>query len=156
MKSHTLSFQFLSEPTDVNFGGSVHGGTVMKWIDQTAYACARNWAENYCVTIYVGGIRFYKSIRIGDIVRVDATIIYTGKTSIHIAVDVFARDIQADAFEKKTHCIIVFVAIDGMGKPVPVPHWEPQTDQQKQMEQYAVKLMDLRRTIEDEMEQYLP
>jgi len=39
-----ISFQFISEPSDVNFGGKVHGGVVMKWIDQTAYACARLWA----------------------------------------------------------------------------------------------------------------
>ena len=40
MLSSHLTFQFLAEPTDINFGGNVHGGKVMKWIDQAAYACA--------------------------------------------------------------------------------------------------------------------
>jgi len=61
----TISFQFISEPTDVNFGGKVHGGEVMKWIDQTAYTCATGYSGNYCVTVYVGGIRFYRPIAIG-------------------------------------------------------------------------------------------
>ncbi|MGF1566363.1 MAG: hotdog domain-containing protein [Flavobacteriales bacterium] len=55
MPESTIRFQFISEPTDVNFGGKVHGGVAMKWIDQTAYTCARTWAESYCVTVYVGG-----------------------------------------------------------------------------------------------------
>ncbi|MDZ7612931.1 MAG: acyl-CoA thioesterase [Flavobacteriaceae bacterium] len=67
-ENNKISFQFISEPTDVNFGGKVHGGIVMKWIDQTAYTCARNWAETYCVTVYVGGIRFYKPISIGEVI----------------------------------------------------------------------------------------
>ncbi|MCC6186283.1 MAG: acyl-CoA thioesterase, partial [Chitinophagaceae bacterium] len=40
-----ITLQFLSEPTDVNFGGKVHGGAMMKWIDQAAYACASQWCE---------------------------------------------------------------------------------------------------------------
>ena len=111
-RSNTITFQFISEPNDVNFGGNVHGGVVMKWIDQTAYTCARNWSQSYCVTVYVGGIRFYKPIHIGEIIRVDASVIYTGGTSIHIAVDVFSKKISDDDFEKKTHCIIVFVSVD--------------------------------------------
>jgi len=102
-----VTFQFISEPTDVNFGGKVHGGVVMKWIDQTAYACARSWAESYCVTVYVGGIRFMKPINIGDIVKIKAYVIHTGNTSVHIAVDVYARDLSTQDFEKKTHCVIV-------------------------------------------------
>ena len=46
-------FRFLAEPTHVNFGGKVHGGIVMKWIDQAGYACATHWSGSYCVTVYV-------------------------------------------------------------------------------------------------------
>ena len=94
-----ITFQFISEPSDVNFGGKVHGGEVMKWIDQTAYACATGYAQNYCVTVYVGGIRFYRPINIGAIVKVEAQVIYTGTTSIHIAVNVFSRKLKDKKFE---------------------------------------------------------
>jgi acyl-CoA hydrolase len=63
-----VTLRFLAEPTDVNFGGKVHGGAVMKWIDQAAYACAAGWSGQYCVTLYVGGIRFYQPVLIGSLV----------------------------------------------------------------------------------------
>ena len=53
-----MTFRFLAEPASVNFGGKVHGGALMKWIDETAYACAATWSGNYCVTVSVGNIRF--------------------------------------------------------------------------------------------------
>ena len=149
--SGKLSFQFLSEPTDVNFGGKVHGGAVMKWIDQTAFACAGSWCESYCVTVYVGGIRFYKPIKIGEMVRVDAAIIYTGNSSMHIAIDVFSKNIVEKDFQKTTHCIIVFVAVDAAGNKMPVPRWQPVSEQEKMHEQYALRLIELRKKIEEEM-----
>jgi acyl-CoA hydrolase len=150
-----ITFQFISEPTDVNFGGKVHGGAVMKWIDQTAFACASSWAEGYCVTIYAGGIRFYKPILIGNLVKVVAKVIYTGNTSIHIAVDVFSRKISEFAFNKTTHCVIVFVSVDKEGNPKPVNKWTPMTEKDKHMEHYAKKLIQLRKDIEVEMQPFL-
>jgi acyl-CoA hydrolase len=152
--SNKITFQFISEPTDVNFGGKVHGGIVMKWIDQTAYTCARSWAENYCVTVYVGGIRFYKPISIGEVIKINAYVIYTGNTSIHIAVDVYSRDFKEQQFEKKTHCVIVFVSVDEAGNPIPVKKWIPQTDTEKKLAEYAKKLVDLREQINDEMKPF--
>ena len=154
-KKGKITFQFLSEPSDVNYGGKVHGGAVMKWIDQTAYTCARTWSESYCVTVYVGGIRFYSPINIGDIVKVDAYVIYTGNTSIHIGIDVYAKDISDEKYDKKTHCIIVFVALDDAGNPTKVKKWVPTTDGEKQLEQYAIKLNELRSIIEKEMQPFL-
>ena len=92
-----LVLSFLAEPSDVNFGGKVHGGQVMRWIDQAGYAAAVGWSGHYSVTVAVGGIRFVAPIRIGDLVSVEATLILTGTTSMHFAVDVRARDPRADA-----------------------------------------------------------
>lgn len=153
-RSQTL--RFLAEPGEVNFGGKVHGGSVMKWIDQAGYTCAVGWSGQYCVTVYVGGIRFYKPVHIGSLVEVQAQVIYTGKTSLHIAVDVSAGDPRSPHREKTTHCIIVFVAVDSQGKPIPVPQWQPQSAEDKAMEQYAIKLMELRQQIEAQMEPFLP
>src|ERR1700712_544722 len=87
-----ITLRFLAEPSDVNFGGKVHGGAVMKWIDQAGYTCAVGWSGQYCVTVYAGGIRFYKPVLIGNVVEVKARLVHTGKTSMHVAVDVRASD----------------------------------------------------------------
>lgn len=150
-----ITFQFVSEPSDVNFGGKVHGGAVMKWIDQASYACASTWAEGYCVTVYVGGIRFYQPIQIGNLVKIQARVIYTGSSSIHIAVDVFSRKISEAKFVKTTHCVIVFVSVDEEGKPRPTKKFITDTEREKHMEQYAKRLMQLRQDIEAEMSPFL-
>lgn len=155
MQNTTLTFQFISEPTDVNFGGKVHGGSVMKWIDQAGYACASNWCGTYAVTVYVGGIRFMQPIKIGDLVKINAKVIYTGSTSMHIMIDVFSREITKKKFEKKTHCIIVFVGVDENGKAISVPKWTPKTELDCGLEDYAKKLMSLRTGIEEEMKAFL-
>lgn len=72
-----ITLRFLALPSTVNFGGKVHGGTVMSWIDQAAYACATRYAQTYCVTAFVGGIRFVRPIRIGDVVEVLARVAST-------------------------------------------------------------------------------
>ena len=105
-----LTLQFLAEPADVNFGGKVHGGMVMKWIDQAGYACAAGWCSGYAVTVYVGGIRFLRPIQIGQLVEVQAQVIHTGTTSMHLAVDVYSRHPTDPERRKTTHCIIIFVA----------------------------------------------
>ena len=128
----------------------------MKWIDQAGYACAVGWSGLYCVTVYVGGIRFLSPIRIGDLVEVRAQIILTGTTSMHIAVDVFARDPMSQEYRQTTHCIIVFVAVNEDGSKTSVPDWVPGTEEDKRMREYAQKLMTLREGIEEEMSLFGP
>ncbi len=98
MQNKPITFQFISEPSDVNYGGNVHGGSVMKWIDQAGYACATTWSGNYSVTVYVGGIRFYDPIKIGEVVKVDAQVIYTGTSSMHIAINGFFKKPETTQF----------------------------------------------------------
>jgi len=121
-----VEFRFLTEPGDVNFGGKVHGGMVMKWIDQAGYAAAVGWSGQYCVTVAVGGIQFVQPILIGDLVTVRCKLIRTGTSSMHFSVDVIARDLKTAAERIATSCVIIFVALDAPdGKPTPVPSWQP-------------------------------
>ena len=123
----SITLRFLAKPSTVNFGGKVHGGTVMKWIDEAGYACATRWARQYCVTVSVGSIRFARPVRIGDLVEVEARLAYTGTTSMNISVEVRAGDIKTGEMQKITACLVVFVAVDDDGKKMPVPHWQPAT-----------------------------
>lgn len=153
--TNQLILRFLAEPTDVNFGGKVHGGAVMKWIDQAGYACSAQWCGGYAVTIYVGGIRFMKPIHIGSLVEIRSKVIFTGRTSMHIAVDVFSKRPESEDYSHNTHCIIVFVAVDADGKPTAVRPFIPETEDGIKLQQYAKRLMELREGIEEEMQQFL-
>lgn len=123
----SITLRFLAEPGTVNFGGKVQGGTVMKWIDEAGSACATGWARRSCVTVYVDGIRFHRPILVGDLVEVQARLAYTGNSSMNISVEVRCGDVKAGTMEKTTECVIVFVALDEHGKPVPVDSWNPET-----------------------------
>ena len=156
-----LTFRFLAEPTDVNYGGKVHGGMVMKWIDQVGYAAAVGWSGRYSVTVAVGGIRFVAPIRISDVVTVTAKLVHTGTTSMHFAVDVRARDpgLDGDAGAAGdrlcTHCVIVFVALDGVeGQPVAVPAWVPVEAEDARLARYATEVMALSKGIEQTVANY--
>lgn len=149
-RDREITLRFLAEPTDVNFGGKVFGGSVMKWIDHAGYACASGWAGRYCVTAYVGGIQFEHPIAIGDLVETRARVLMTGRTSMHIAVDVYSRAPIAEEYARTTHCLMVFVAVDEAGHPVPVPSWQPQTAADQAQAEYAARMKALSLEIEAE------
>ena len=147
-----ITLRFLAEPQDVNFGGKVHGGAVMKWIDLAAYACAAGWSGCYCVTAYAGGIKFVAPIHLGSLVEVYAKVIYTGSTSMHIAIEVNACDPKSLVRIKTTHCIVIMVAVDENGKSEQVPDWFPETEEDEKQHATAIKLMEMRKQISEEME----
>ncbi|HEY6941740.1 acyl-CoA thioesterase [Dokdonella sp.] len=150
-----VEFRFLTEPGDVNFGGKVHGGMVMKWIDQAGYAAAVGWSGQYCVTVAVGGIQFVQPILIGDLVTVRCKLIHTGTSSMHFAVDVVARDLKTAAERVATSCVIIFVALDAPdGRPTPVPHWEPTNEEDKRLADYAERLIALSKSMEAEVSSF--
>ena len=156
-KQREAEFRFLAEPGDVNFGGKVHGGMVMKWIDQAAYAAAVGWSGMYCVTVAVGGIQFVAPILIGELVTVRAKLIHTGTSSMHFAVDVSARDLKTMESRTATSCVISFVALDRAdGKPTPVPAWVPREDEDRRLEAYARRLIELSKLMEAEVAHFRP
>lgn len=143
-----ITLRFLAEPSTVNFGGKVHGGTVMKWIDEAGYACATSWSKRYCVTVYVGGIRFHRPIMIGDLVEVEARLAYTGSTSMNIAVEVRSGDMKGGQLQKTTECLIVFVSVDSHGRPMPVESWTPETPGEVALAQSAKAQLDASRATQ--------
>jgi acyl-CoA hydrolase len=150
-----ITLRFLAEPGDVNFGGKVHGGAVMKWIDQVGYTCAAGWTGTYCVTVYMGGLHFLAPIHVGEVVELQALVIRTGRSSIDIAIDVYARDPKNPERRRTGHCVIVFVALGPDGRPARVPQWQPQTEVDRALEAYAVRLAYLRKQMDTEMERRL-
>jgi acyl-CoA hydrolase len=141
------TLRFLAAPTDINWGGKVHGGTVMRWIDEAAYVCAVSWCKKGAIAVYAGGVRFYKPLLIGSVVEVDGRLLYTGRTSMHIAVHVRSGDPKTTERDLTTHCLIVFVALDDDGRSAPVRRWEPVTAEDVALEQHAKHLMQLREMV---------
>ncbi|MBA3318458.1 MAG: acyl-CoA thioesterase [Gemmatimonadales bacterium] len=124
----------------------------MKWIDQAGYTCAAGWTGTYCVTVYLGGLHFLAPIRVGELVELRALVIRTGRTSLDIAIDVYAGDPKSAERRRTGHCVVVFVALGPDGKSTAVPVWKPETELDRALEGYAERLAGLRKQMDAEME----
>lgn len=110
-----LTMSFLAEPKDVNFGGHVHGGEVMKWMDQIGYALAVKYSKGYAVTKFVDNINFTSPMKIGDLVSLSAKILSVGTTSMHIEICVTSENLLTEVISDNCSCEMVFVAVDKQG-----------------------------------------
>lgn len=153
--NNRVEFRFLAEPTDVNFGGKVHGGMVMKWIDQASYACAAQWSRRYCVTVSANAIRFIRPILVGQMVTVKARIVHTGRTSMHIYVSVKATDPKSPNEHVTNRCFITFMALDEGGYPSEVPPWVPDSEEDKKLERVAIRAKDFAKDLDAEFAEQL-
>ena len=150
MAHPSTTFRFLAEPTDVNFGGNVHGGIVMKWIDQAAYACAAQWSKCYCVTVSANGIRFIKPIKVGQLVEITASLVHTGSSSMHIYVVVKSGDATDNTTTVANRCFITFMAVDSDGNQVIVPSYIPEDEQHMQLELVAMHAKDFAKRLDSD------
>ncbi len=141
------TLRFLAAPTDVNWGGKTHGGTVMRWIDEAAYVCAVGWSRRESLAVYAGGFRFYRPILIGSLVEIEARLVHTGTASMHVSVHVRATDPKRRDLQLTTHCLTIFVAVDADGRAGTVPRFEPRLDEDIQLDRHAQHLIELRGQI---------
>ena len=155
-KDREFTMRFLAGAENSNLYGKVHGGSMMKWMDEGAGVCAAGWSGLPCVTVSVSGITFQKPVAIGHVVEVRARLIHTGRTSMHIAVNVCSRDPRHGEYEDTTSCLMVFVAIDASGRPTPVPKWEPTTPEDRALQARAVRLRELGQDIQEALRTFEP
>ncbi len=147
-----LTHRFMAKPTDVNWGGNVHGGTAMEWIDEAGLACSMEWSGERTVAVYAGGIRFYKPIHIGDLIEVEARITRTDSRSIHVSTFVRAGDPRGGRDELGTaiHASFTYIGIDVDGNPLPARQFVPVTDEDQRLWEHTQTLKDLRGQYEPE------
>ena len=142
------TLRFLAKPSDVNWGGKVHGGNVMQWIDEAANLVAETWHKGPAITVFAGGVRFYRPIQIGHLVEVEARLIHTGHSSMHVSVHVRSGGPRTGEMELTTHCLMVLVALDRTGtRKVHVKSWNPRTQEDIRLQEHAKYLIDIREQL---------
>ncbi len=120
-----LTMTVLMTPDKANFSGNVHGGTLLKYLDEVAYACASRYAGQYVVTLSVDQVVFRQPVHVGELVTFLASVNYTGTTSMEIGIKVVTEDIRGKAVRHTNSCFFTMVALGEDGKPVPVPPLNP-------------------------------
>lgn len=115
-------------PDKANFSGNVHGGTLLKYLDEVAYACASRFAGCYVVTLSVDQVTFRQPIHVGELVTFLASVNYTGRTSLEVGIKVITENIHEKLVRHTNSCFFTMVAIDSNGKTVEVPKLIPSTE----------------------------
>ena len=131
LPAHQLTMTLLMTPDTANFAGNVHGGHLLKWLDQVAYACASRYAARYVVTVSVDQVTFREPIFVGELVTFLASVNHTGTTSMEIGIKVLAQDIRSQRMRHVNSCFFTMVAVDDAGKPAAVPPLRPFSADQK-------------------------
>lgn len=106
-----------------NHFGHVHGGQVMRLVDEIAYVCAARYSGGVAVTAAVDRIDFHEPIHVGELLHVLARVVYVGRSSMEIEITLHAEDIVAGTMRHTNTCHFTFVALENVqnGRPRPVP-----------------------------------
>lgn len=147
----SVTLRFLAGPMDANVRGYVGGGKILEWIDKAGYACAAAWTGHYCVTGYVGNIHVDKTVTVGDMVEVEARVVYTGRTSLQVVCTVSSYNPTSGQRVTNTQCLLVFVAMDADGRPTPVPPFEPEDTWEREENARAQVLTAVRKEVDAAM-----
>lgn len=140
LPNHELTMTVLMTPDMANFSGNVHGGTILKLLDQVAYACASRYAGRYVVTLSVDQVMFREPIHVGELVSFLASVNYTGRTSMEIGIKVVTEDIRRQTVRHANSCFFTMVALDDARQPAVVPPLVPLSpDQQRRFEAAKVR-----------------
>ena len=145
--THELSMTVLMTPDMANFSGNVHGGTILKFLDQVAYACASRYAARYVVTVSVDQVMFRQPIYVGELVTFLASVNHTGNSSMEVGIKVVAENIRTQQKRHVNSCFFTMVAVNDERTPVAVPALQAITEEAKRRYEQAVLRKKLRQEL---------
>ncbi len=146
--NHQTSMTVLMTPDMANFSGNVHGGAILRLLDQVAYACAARYASSYVVTLSVDQVVFRQPIHVGELVSFLASVNYTGSTSMEIGIKVITENIQKKTVRHTNSCFFTMVPVDEDFKPQKVPPLVPATADELRRQAAAKLRRELRQELE--------
>jgi acyl-CoA hydrolase len=143
----SLFMTFLMTPDMANFSGHVHGGSILKLLDQVAYACAARYCKNYVVTASLDQVIFKEPIKVGELVTFKANVNYVGRTSMEIGIKVIAENLTTKAARHTNSCYFTMVARSEEGQPVTVPPLEIETEIERRLFEAGKMRKEMREEI---------
>lgn len=125
-------------PSETNPLNNLFGGELLARMDRAASIAARRHSRRIVVTASVNHVAFNKSIPLGSVVTVEASVSRAFNTSMEIFIDVWVEDRESGRRSKANEAIYTFVAVDETGSPVQIPGLKPETELEK--ERFAAAL----------------
>lgn len=144
----SLAMSVLMSPEMANFSGHVHGGAILRLLDQVAYSCAARYSGSYVVTVSVDQVMFRQPVHVGELVTFLSSINYTGKSSMEVGIRVEAEQIRERTRRHVITCYFTMVAVDEAGKPRSVPPLQVSDDAGRRRWTAAQLRREVRKEIE--------
>ncbi|ELY50285.1 acyl-CoA thioesterase [Natronorubrum bangense] len=134
--------RFRVQPNHANNNDTLHGGNLMKWLDEVGAMSAMRFAGETCVTARVNELDFERPIGIGDTALVEAFVYDAGRTSVHVGLRAWREEPRSGEMERTTESSFTFVAIDEDGSAVPVPELTVESDRGRELQARMLEVED--------------
>src|SRR5579859_264904 len=120
------------QPSDANVWGNVHGGTIVRLVDEAGGAVAIRHSRSRCVTVAIDSMTFKEPVYIGDLLTITACLTYVGRTSMEVEAQIEAEDMRSGIRRHAGTSHLIYVAMDDPGRPAPVPPLRLTTDEERE------------------------
>jgi acyl-CoA hydrolase len=132
-------------PNDTNMLGNLLGGRLMHWIDIAAALSASKHCNNIAVTAAVDNLQFHKPVKLGDIIRLKASVNRAFNTSMEVGVKVEVEDIKSGNIFHSNSAYLTFVNVEkDTNKPIRVPEIKPESGEENRRFEQALKRREQR------------
>jgi uncharacterized protein (TIGR00369 family) len=142
----------LMNPEDANPLGNVHGGVIMKLVDEAGGIVAMRHAGHPVVTVAVDSMRFIEPIVVGNLVQCAAAVSYVGRTSIEVRVNVTAENPYTGEAKLTNTAYLVYVALNEQGEPTRVPGLVFETEEERKRARMALQRQRFRKQQQQQEE----
>ncbi|MCX6038827.1 MAG: acyl-CoA thioesterase [Chloroflexi bacterium] len=139
MRASRIQLAQMMMPEHANTHGNVHGGWIMKLVDEAGALASTRHAAHRTVTVAIDQMVFRHPIHIGDLVLFNAEVTYAGRTSMEVEVDVIAENPISGEQIHTNAAYLVYVAIDDDGKPTQIPPLMAETPEEQARMDAAVE-----------------
>lgn len=138
-------------PNDTNTLNNLMGGKLLHWMDIVSAISAQRHSNSTVVTVSVDNVSFSHGIQLGNVVTLKAQVTRAFSSSMEIHIEVTAEDIPGGKKIQSNRAFFTFVAVDSKGKPVRVPEVVPETDEEKELYDSALRRRQLRLVLAKRM-----
>ena len=138
-------------PNDTNTLNNLMGGRLMHWMDIVSAISAQKHSNRIVVTASVDNVSFAKPIRLGNVVTLKAQVTRAFNSSMEVAIEVWAEDIPSGERIESNRAFFTFVAVDQLGKPIDVPELVPETADDEELYEGALRRRQLRLVLAKRM-----
>ena len=130
--------RWMVQPNHANSLGSVHGGNVLKWMDEAGAMAAMRFAGDSCVTAHINRLDFRRPIHVGDTALIEAYAYRAGRTSVSVRLQAYREDLRTGERQPTTESYFVYVAVDEDGEPTPVPDLAVESERDERLREAAL------------------